>query len=52
MDKEAFWNCLAKAGEQFTQQAEDTTPAVEEEDADMEEDGELAALVARKMGLL
>ena len=55
MEKEAFWACLQEAGRHFEQQAA-TNPVTEEEEAALEDaleqDGELATLVARRMGLL
>ena len=55
MDKEAFWACLREAGRHFEQQAVDSAVTEDEEaalEAAMEQEGELATLVARKMGLL
>ena len=55
MEKEAFWACLQEAGRHFEQQAA-TNPVTEEEEAALEDaleqDGELATLVAGRMGLL
>ena len=55
MDKELFWACLSKANLHMEQQTEEHSPTEEEEDAleaAMEQEGELATLVAQKMGLL
>ncbi len=55
MDKEAFRACLSEAGKHFEKQAADLPVTEEEEaalEAAMEQEGELATLVAQKMGLL
>ena len=55
MDKELFWACLSKASQNLEQQTEEHVPTEEEEEAleaAMEQEGELATLVAQKMGLL
>ena len=54
MEKEAFWACLQEASRHFEKQAADCPVTEEEETAledVMEQEGELATLVARKMGL-
>ena len=55
MNREELFACLEKASEAFAAQAADAVAAQEEEQDEFElrmQDEELAALVAKEMGLL